>query len=89
MAFGVVFEMPLFITALAMIGVVDHKLLAHYRRHAIVIMAIASAFLTPQDPFSMLLMALPMYLFYEVGILMAWIIGKRREKREAELEGEG
>lgn len=82
LAFGIVFEMPLVITALALIGVVDHKMLARYRRHAILVMAIASAFLTPQDPFSMLLMAVPMYLFYEIGIFAAWIIGKRREKRE-------
>ncbi len=81
LAFGVVFELPLIIAALAMIGVVDAPLLARYRRYAIVLAAIISAILTPQDPFSMILMALPMYLFYEVGILLAWIIGKRRRKR--------
>lgn len=86
LAFGVVFELPLVITALAMIGVVDAPLLARYRRYAIVTAAIASAILTPQDPFSMVLMAMPMYLFYEVGIFMAWIVGKRRAKREAAAE---
>jgi sec-independent protein translocase protein TatC len=83
LAFGLVFELPLIIAALAMIGLVDAPLLSRYRRYAIVIAAIVSAILTPQDPFSMILMAVPMYLFYELGILLAWIIGKRRGKREA------
>ncbi len=81
LAFGVVFELPIVLAALAMIGVVNAPMLARYRRYAILLATIVSAVLTPQDPFSMMLMALPMYLFYELGILLAWIIGKRKAKK--------
>jgi sec-independent protein translocase protein TatC len=78
LAFGIIFEMPLILTLLAMIGVVDYKFLSKYRRHAIVLNVIIAAVVTPTgDPFNLALMALPMILCYELGILGAWAFGKK------------
>jgi sec-independent protein translocase protein TatC len=78
LAFGIVFELPLILTLLAMLGIVDHKFLSKWRRHAIVVNVIIAAVVTPTgDPFNLALMALPMLLCYELGILGAWIFGKK------------
>jgi sec-independent protein translocase protein TatC len=80
LAFGIIFELPLVLTFLAMIGIVDHKFLNKYRRHAIVLNVIVAAFITPTgDPFNLALMAAPMFLCYELGVLGAWIFGKGRK----------
>jgi sec-independent protein translocase protein TatC len=81
LAFGVVFEIPLIIAFLSMIGVVQASWLARYRRHAAVVITFIAAVITPTgDPFNLALMAVPMYLFYEIGILLARVLGKRREE---------
>src|SRR5207248_396012 len=65
LAFGIIFELPLVLTFLAMMGIVDHKFLNKYRRHAIVVNVIIAAFVTPTgDPFNLALMALPMMVCY-------------------------
>ena len=81
LAFGIIFELPLILTLLAMIGVVDHKFLSKYRRHAIVLNVIVAAVVTPTgDPFNLALMALPMLLCYELGVLGAWLFGKKDQQ---------
>jgi len=80
LAFGIVFELPLVLTLLAMMGVVDWRFLSKYRRHAIVLNVIIAAVVTPTgDPFNLALMAVPMLLCYELGILGAWTFGKKGE----------
>jgi sec-independent protein translocase protein TatC len=80
LAFGIIFELPLVLTFLAMIGIVDHKFLSKYRRHAIVLNVIIAAVVTPTgDPFNLALMAIPMVLCYELGILGARIFRKKSE----------
>jgi sec-independent protein translocase protein TatC len=81
LAFGIIFELPMVLTLMAMMGVVDHRFLAKYRRHAIVLNVIVAAFVTPTgDPFNLALMAAPMMLCYELGVLGAWIFGKKEGK---------
>lgn len=78
LAFGIIFELPLVLTLLAMMGVVDYKFLGKYRRHAIVLNVIIAAVVTPTgDPFNLALMAVPMILCYELGIIGARIFGKK------------
>jgi sec-independent protein translocase protein TatC len=78
LAFGIIFELPLVLTFLAMMGIVDHKFLSKYRRHAIVVNVIIAAVVTPTgDPFNLALMAIPMMLCYELGVLGAWIFRKK------------
>jgi len=78
LAFGAVFELPLVITILARVGVVTSKQLAKNRKYAILGAFVAGAVLTPTpDAFNQTLMAGPLILLYEVGIICARIFGRR------------
>jgi Tat protein translocase TatC len=83
LAFGVVAELPLVVTILAAFGVITPQFLIKQRRYAIVISAIVAAFLTPPDALSMTLMLVPMLLLYEISILCAWLMARRRARAEA------
>ena len=79
LGFGIIFEVPVIIAFLSMIGLVSADFLAKYRRHAIVANTAIAAIITPTgDPFNLALMAIPMILFYEIGILLARILGKKK-----------
>jgi sec-independent protein translocase protein TatC len=79
LGFGLVFEVPVIIAFLAMVGLVTAEFLAKYRRHAIVLNTLLAAIITPTgDPLNLALMAVPMCLFYEVGIILARILGKKK-----------
>lgn len=72
LAFGIVFEFPAATYVGAKLELVDAPLLKKYRKHAVVINTVLAAALTPgQDPFSMILMAVPMIVMYEVSIIIA------------------
>src|SRR5262249_31310373 len=76
---GLIFEMPALIYLLARLGVVNAKMLARTRRYAIVIITIAAAIITPTgDPYNLLLLAIPMYCLYELGILLARFVPERK-----------
>ncbi len=79
LGFGIVFEVPVIIAFLSMVGLVTADFLAKYRRHAIVVNVTLAAIITPTgDPLNLAMMAVPMILFYEVGIILARILGKKR-----------
>jgi sec-independent protein translocase protein TatC len=89
LAFGAVFEVPLAITLLARLGVVTPKMLAKNRKYAILGAFIAGAILTPTpDAFNQTLMAGPIVILYEIGIISARIFGKRREPEPVVQEAE-
>ncbi len=78
MVFGLIFEVPLVITLMAKLGWVDAPFLKRYRKWAFLGAFIVAAILTPTpDPFNQCLMALPMYIFYEVGIISAGFFKKK------------
>ena len=84
LGFGLVFEIPVIIAFLAMIGLVTPEFLAKYRRHAIIVNVILAAIITPTgDPFNLFLMAAPMIVFYEIGILAARVVGKKKAAEPA------
>lgn len=68
LAFGVVFELPLVLLFLTKIGIATPAFLIQKRRHAIVIILIISAILTPPDVFTQIIMAAPLLVLYEIGI---------------------
>jgi len=81
LAFGAVFELPLILTMLSKMGIVTPKFLAKNRKYAILINFIIAAVLTPTpDIFNQSLMAGPLCLLYEIGIISARIFGKRSPK---------
>lgn len=79
--FGLVFETPLVILVLSWVGILPTRVIKKYRRHAIAVMAIVSAVLTPADVVSMLLMLVPLYVLFEISVVLAGVIEKRRERR--------
>lgn len=87
LAFGLVFEMPMVITLLARLGIVSVALLRKFRRYAILLFFIVAAILTPPDVISQILMALPMMLLYEISILGAHLVGRKRSEAEDVAEG--
>ena len=76
-AFGLVFELPLFIFFLARLGMVSSAGLRKKRKYAILCAFVLSAVLTPPDPFTQCLMAGPLIVLYEVGIWVAFFFGKK------------
>ncbi len=84
LAFGVIFELPLVIALLAMLGIVKASFLFKYQRHALVVCMIVGAIITPTgDAVNLALIMVPMFLCYELGLLAAWFIEKRRAKAAA------
>ena len=84
--FGCAFELPLVMTLAAMTGVVSAQIFAQYRKHAILLCLIVAAIVTPDATlFTMLLMAVPLMVLYEVGIVGARIFGRSGGKSEIDL----
>jgi sec-independent protein translocase protein TatC len=89
LVFGLGFEFPVLLVALQLAGVVTPSQLNHWRRPAIVVIAIVAAVITPSgDPISMLALAIPMYIFYELSIVVGWFITRRKRKRKEKEEAE-
>ena len=84
LAFGAVFELPLLIYFLALVGLVTHRSLWKFNRWFIVLAFIVGAILTPSpDAVSQCMMATPMILLYNLSIILAWRVTKKREAKQA------
>jgi sec-independent protein translocase protein TatC len=86
LASAIMFQLPVVVYFLSMSGLVTSKMLKSYRRHSIVVILILSAVITPPDVISQLLIAMPILVLYEVGILIAKRLEKQRAQREAVME---
>lgn len=83
-SFGIAFEFPLVLIMLSLMGVVGAEGLRKWRRHAVFGAFVAAAIITPtQDPFTLFVMAAPLVAFYEISILVARYIERRRRRQEA------
>ena len=67
---GILFEFPTVIMALSSIGIVDRGMLRKGRKYAAVVVLLLAALITPSDPFSMFVLAIPLYGLYELSILL-------------------
>ncbi|MER2561250.1 MAG: twin-arginine translocase subunit TatC [Myxococcaceae bacterium] len=82
LAFGLIFELPLVMMVLGMVGLVSSAFLFKYQRHALVLCLVAAAILTPTgDAVNLALMAGPMLLCYELGVVLVWLVEKRRKQQ--------
>ncbi len=78
LAFGVIFEMPLFMVFLAKVGVVDAGFLNRNRKYAILINFVIAAILTPTpDVVNQMMMGLPLIVLYEISVVAVWFFGKK------------
>jgi sec-independent protein translocase protein TatC len=85
LVFGLAFELPLALTLVARIGVLSSHVLASYRKHAIMVALILSAIITPDATlFTMLLMAVPLIILYEIGIWGARLFGRQPSQNQKE-----
>jgi sec-independent protein translocase protein TatC len=85
LSFGIVFELPIFIFFLAKLGIVDPRILRRGRKYAVPIIFIVAAILTPgPDPISQCLMALPLWILYELGIWVSILFGKKKDEEAQE-----
>jgi sec-independent protein translocase protein TatC len=83
---GIVFELPILIYILASLGIMNAGFMRRTRRYAIVIILIIAAIITPTpDMITMSIVAAPLLVLYEVGILVAARVDKRRAKKNEEL----
>lgn len=87
LAFGLIFEMPLFSFFLSRMGVITAQMMRKARRYAVLCIFIVAAILTPPDVVSQLLMAMPMLLLYEISILVAAAFGRKKKEKKEEEDG--
>jgi sec-independent protein translocase protein TatC len=84
LTFGVSFELPIVILALSALGIVTPQFLSKYRRHAIVLIVIIGAFLTPGDMvWTTIALSVPLYALYELSVLASYVIYRRKNRRAA------
>ena len=77
LAFGLSFEFPLVLIFLSIVGILSSQKMRGWRRPAILFIAVFAAVITPSsDPYSMLAMMIPMYVFYEAAIIITRLMGK-------------
>ncbi|MBJ7484325.1 twin-arginine translocase subunit TatC [Brevundimonas sp.] len=82
LAFGLCFQLPVITTLLGIAGIVSSKMMAEVRRYAIVAVVVVAAVVTPPDPISQLMLAVPLVLLYEISIWCVRAIEWRRGKGE-------
>jgi len=83
LAFGLCFQLPVVMTLLGLAGIISSKVMAEGRRYAIVGVVVLAAIVTPPDPISQLMLAIPLVLLYEVSIWCVRLIELRRRKADA------
>jgi sec-independent protein translocase protein TatC len=89
LAFGAVFEVPIVIVGLSAFGIVSPQKLGSFRRYAVIISYGGAAIITPGDLLTTTVaLAVPLYLLYEMSVAVAWVIYRRKARRDAELAAE-
>jgi len=85
LACGILFQLPIVVYFLARAGIVTPELMIHFRKHAIVVILVLAALLTPPDPVSQILIALPLFLLYQISIYITKVVLRSQRKESAKL----
>lgn len=81
LASGIVFELPMLSYFLAKIGILNAGFLRKYRRHAVVVILLVAAFITPPDILSWIMMSVPLYVLYEISIFVVQVTRANKQKK--------
>ncbi len=81
---GLLFQLPVVIYFLTKVGIVTPEFLRKYRKHSIIIILIVAAVVTPPDPLSQMLITIPLYVLFEISVLISAGVARRKAKEEAE-----
>jgi sec-independent protein translocase protein TatC len=82
LVFGLVFQLPIIILLLTLLGLVTPAFLTKYRRHAVVLCIVAAAFITPgADPTSLFALSVPLYFLFEASVIASRVVYRRKQKR--------
>ena len=88
LATGAVFELPIIAFFLTKIGVITPAFMKKYRKHSIVVIFILAAIITPPDVFSQMLVCIPLFILYEISILISKRVMKKKEREHADFMGD-
>ncbi|MEQ9305673.1 MAG: twin-arginine translocase subunit TatC [Marinoscillum sp.] len=88
LACGILFQLPIVVYFLTRAGLITPELMKTYRRHAIIIILVLGAMLTPPDPFSQVLIALPLFGLYQVSIFISARVIKKEQSTEIQKSNE-
>lgn len=80
---GLLFQLPVVVYFLSRVGIVTPELLRQYRKHAIVVILVIAAVITPPDPISQTIVAMPLFVLYEVSIIISVAVTRSLAKEEA------
>ncbi len=75
---GFIFELPVLVFILSVIGLLTPAFMSHYRRHSAIVILVLSAFITPPDPVSLVLMSIPLLGLYELSIGVSWLVNRKK-----------
>jgi sec-independent protein translocase protein TatC len=79
---GLVFQLPVVMYFLTRVGVVTPAFLRKFRKHAVILILVVGAIITPPDPLSQMLISTPLYLLYEVSIFISVMVMRKKEQEE-------
>jgi sec-independent protein translocase protein TatC len=79
LASGILFELPVLVYFLSKIGLVTADFLKKYRKHAVIVILLLAGIITPPDIFSQIMVSFPLFLLYEISIMLARRVEKKRE----------
>ena len=88
MGLGIAFQMPLAIIVLVTIGVVTPEQLRQYRRYIVLSIVVLAAILTPPEPVTQLALAGPLWILYELSIIVSVFLKKKHDAKAEKLESE-
>jgi sec-independent protein translocase protein TatC len=81
---GLLFQLPMVVYFLTKIGIVTPQFMRTYRKHAIIIILILAALITPPDPLSQTIIAIPLYILYEISIFISVMVMRNKRKEDEE-----
>ncbi len=77
---GLIFELPILVFILSAMGLLTPPFMRHYRRHSLIVILILSAFVTPPDPVSLVVMSMPLLILYEISIGVSWGVTRSKNR---------